>query len=157
MSSPGRKEAASAAQQLIRAARKSALGTLDAATRAPYVSLVTVALGPERQPLLLLSRLARHTNNLERDPHASLLFDGTDSVGDPLAGGRVTLMGELHHVPATARDRARACFLAVHPDAAMYADFADFGFWTFEASAAHFIGGFGRIVELAAAEVRVPV
>ena len=157
MSSHARIEAASNARQLIRTARKSVLGALDAATRAPYVSLVTVALGPAGEPLLLLSRLARHTQNLQRDPQASLLFDGTSAEGDPLAGGRVTLMGDLAGVPTAGRDAARAAFLAAHPDAAMYADFADFGFWSFAIASAHFIGGFGRIVELTAADVRVHV
>ena len=43
---------------------------------------------------------------------------------------------------------ARARFLARHPAAAGYADFPDFSFYAFDITSAHFIGGFGRIVDL---------
>jgi len=39
-------------------------------------------------------------------------------------------------------------FLARHPEAAFYADFPNFAFWRLEAEGAHYIGGFGRIVDL---------
>ena len=43
----------------------------------------------------------------------------------------------------------RRRFLARHPEAAVYADFPDFGFWTLKVEGAHYIGGFGRIFDLA--------
>jgi putative heme iron utilization protein len=138
------------ARRLIRAARKAALGTLDKSSGHPHVSLVTVATTPEGVPVLLISRLAVHTQNLMADGRASLLFDGTDLKGDPLAGGRVTLVGRA--VPST-DDVARRRFLAKQPEAAGYADFADFSFYVLEVDRAHYIGGFGRIVTMPAAEV----
>ena len=50
----------------------------------------------------------------------------------------------------------RRRFLARHPEAAFYADFPDFAFWRLEVEGAHYIGGFGRIVDLSPAELLVP-
>lgn len=133
------------ARDLVRRGLKCALGTLARASGAPYVSLVTIATNMSGAPIMLISKLALHTQNLLANPHASLLFDATSSTGDPLAGGRVTLMGQV--IPSSdATDRQR--FLARHPASQVYADFPDFAFYTFNIQSAHFIGGFGRIVDL---------
>ena len=132
----------------MRTALKGSLATFDHETRHPYASLVLIATEPDGSPILLLSRLARHTQNLERDPRASLLLDATDGLGDPLAGGRVTLLGDVR--PSTSLS-ARERFLARHPSAQAYAGFADFSFYQLGLSTAHFIGGFGRIIDLPAA------
>src|SRR3954449_12943454 len=57
----------------------------------PYGSFVTVAFD-EGNPVFLISGLAEHTKNLERDPRASLLV-AEGGAADPLANGRVTLLG----------------------------------------------------------------
>lgn len=133
---------------------KAALATLEPQGGAPYASLVTLATAADGAPLMLLSRLAVHTQNLLKDPRASLLVDGTSAAGDPLAGGRVSLGGRIA-VTADAHDRRR--FLARHPEAAMYADFPDFAFYRFEIERAHYVGGFGRIVDLSARDILTDV
>jgi heme iron utilization protein len=138
-------EPAAAARHILRTALKGSLATLDHKTGHPYASLVLTATEPDGSPILLLSRLARHTHNLERDGRASLLLDATDGLGDPLAGGRVTLLGDVR---PSASPSARARFLARHPAAQGYASFADFSFYQLGLSTAHFIGGFGRIIDL---------
>jgi heme iron utilization protein len=139
-----------AARQIMRTALKGALATLDLETGHPYASLVLTATEPDGSPILLLSRLARHTRNLQQDPRASLLLDATDGLGDPLAGGRLTLVGEVGpSSSATAAGR----FLARHPTAKGYAGFADFAFYQLRPANAHFIGGFGRIIDLPAADL----
>jgi len=135
---------------LMRTGLKAALATRHHDTGHAYVSLVTVATTPANEPLLLLSDLAVHTRNLKADPHASLLYDATSLDGDPLAGGRVTVMG---HVDRLGRDsdkhnEAGHRFLARHPSAAQYAVFGDFAFYRLTPTSAHFIGGFGRIVDI---------
>lgn len=138
--------AASDAAYLIINARRAALATLDRTSGHPYVSLVTVAIDTHGDPIMLLSRLAKHTQNLEAGPRTSLLFEPTDvSDGGPLAGARVTVMG---HASPTPSPTARAKFLAHHPDAEMYASFSDFAFYALAPQSAHFIGGFGRIIEI---------
>lgn len=138
----------------MRRALKGALATLDRATGTPYASLVTVATDADGTPLFLISRLALHTQNLLADARASVMIDGTSAEGDPLAGGRVTLMGRMR--PATS-PAARRRFLARHTAADVYADFPDFGFFALDIERAHFIGGFGRIVDLAAADILLDV
>ena len=137
-----------AVRRLVRTALKGALATLDADRGDPYASLVLVATEPDGTPIMLLSRLARHTRNLERDARASLLIDGTGGLGDPMTGGRLTLIGRAERsASATALRR----FLARHPAAEAYAAFPDFSVFALEVASAHYIGGFGRIVDLEAA------
>ena len=143
-------EPAVAARRLIRTALKGSLGTLDRASGHPYASLVLVATEPDGTPLLLISRLALHTQNLGKDARASLLIDGTAGLGDPLTGGRLTLSG---HARPTASIKAKPRFLARHTSARTYADFPDFTMYAFEIVGGHYIGGFGRIVDLAPVEL----
>src|SRR5512132_1119083 len=56
----------------------------------PYGSFVTVAFD-NGDPVFLISGLAEHTKNLERDPRASLLVAEGGSA-DPLATARVTIL-----------------------------------------------------------------
>ncbi len=147
--------AGEAAHQIIRAAVKASLATLECRTGFPYASLVMVGFGPDGTPLLLLSRLAVHTANLLADHRASLLFDASDGAGDPLAGGRVTVIGHMAQI--TANDTVRRRFLARHPGAEVYVDFADFSFWQMAVERAHYIGGFGRIVDLTAGDILADV
>ena len=133
-------------RRLMRTALKASLATLDRATGHPYASLILVATEPEGSPVFLISRLALHTRNLEKDPRASLLIDGTGGLGNPLTGGRLTLMGEAR---PSASPTALSRFLARHPSAEGYAGFADFSIYALEVAGGHYIGGFGRIVDLA--------
>jgi hypothetical protein len=74
----------------------------------PFGSLVTIAADREGRPLLLLSRLAEHTQNLDADERASILVAEPAADGTvPLALGRVTLLGPCRPVPASERDDAR--------------------------------------------------
>jgi len=133
-----------AARRLIRSAAKAALATIDRQTGGPYASLVTVATDARGAAVVLISRLAQHTQNLAADPRASLLFD-TAGAFDPLSEARVTVMGEAR--PIDDADIKRR-FLARHPEAAGYAAFADFSFYRLTPARGHFVGGFGRIVPL---------
>jgi heme iron utilization protein len=146
--------AARAARALVRRSREAALATLDRRTGHPYASLVTIATDPDGTPVFLISQLALHTQNLLGDQRASLLIEGTEDTGDPLAGGRVTLIGQANSgVSAVTRSR----FLARHPTAASYVDFSDFAFYKLTLERAHFVAGFGRIIDLGPADLLVPV
>ncbi len=109
----------------------------------PYGSLVSFALDGGR-PVFLLSDLAAHTRNLKGDQRASLLV-AEAGEGNPLALGRVTLVGTCAPLEGEAAASAREAFLAAHPDAKFYADFSDFGFWGLEVQQVRYIGGFGRM------------
>jgi putative heme iron utilization protein len=108
----------------------------------PYGSFVTVAF-ENGAPIFLISRLAEHTKNLELDPRTSLLVAESGSA-DPLANGRVTMLGVCRRVEGEGSS-ARAAFLAAHPNATYYADFRDFAFWRLSVSSVRYIGGYGRM------------
>ncbi len=108
----------------------------------PYGSFVTVAFD-NGNPVFLISGLAEHTKNLERDPRASLLVAEGGSA-DPLANGRVTLLGPCTRVEGDDAS-VRAAFFAAHPNSAYYADFRDFGFWKLHVDSVRYIGGYGRM------------
>jgi len=137
------------AKKLMREARSGALATLMAGSGEPYCSLVNVACAADATPLLLISRLAVHTRNVLADPRVSLMVDERKE-GDPLQGARVMAMGAL---AKTERDDARRRYLAQQPEAEMYAGFGDFAFYELKLKGAHLVAGFGRIVDLAPADL----
>lgn len=134
----------------MRSRPKAALSSLNRDGGMPYVSLVNVATAADGAPIILISTLAWHTQNLLEDARGSLLFDDTDGLADPLTGARVTVMGQFEK---TEDPEIRRRYLARHPGAALYVDFGDFSFWTLKTQGAHAVAGFGRIETLAAEEI----
>lgn len=138
-----------AAKRLLREGRSGSLATLMPGSGDPYCSLVNVATTAGGAPLLLISKLAMHTKNILADPRVSLMLDERKE-GDPLEGARVMLMGKA---VVTADPAARRRYLTRHPEAELFAGFADFSFYEIELTGAHLVAGFGRIVDLKPADV----
>jgi len=121
----------------------------------PYGSLVTVVVDDRGRPLLLLSELAEHTGNLHVQPKASVLLTEPLSGHDqPLALGRVTILGRCARIASAERASVRDLFLRQHPGAAYYADFDDFAFYRIEPTAVRYVGGFGRMSWVSAEDYR---
>lgn len=143
-------------RRLMAEARQATLATAlarDGSGR-PYASLVLVAPAADGSPILLLSDLAEHSRNLERDARAALLFDGTAGLDDPLTGPRVSILGQVRPVTDRAEVAGlKAIFQSRHPGAAAYADFTDFRVYRMAVESAHFVAGFGQIHWLSAAEI----
>ena len=118
----------------------------------PFVSLVLPAQSAHGDLILLLSDLSDHAKNLQRDPRASLLMDGTLELKEPLTGPRLTLLGEVLVSADQEADKAR--YLAVHPEAELYAGFGDFKFYRFRIAEGLFVAGFGRIFRLKPEELK---
>ncbi len=140
-------------------ASQATSGTLSTIARDPrgfpYGSLVTVATDGAGRPLLLLSELAEHTGNLQAQPDASILL--TEPLGghdQPLALGRVTILGSCVRVIGAETEGVRDAFLARQPSAAYYVDFEDFAFYRLEPVALRYVGGFGRMSWVTADEYR---
>lgn len=130
------------ARTLMEALKTGTLATLATEPEGhPYASFVTFALHAG-DPVLLVSEMAEHTQNLRRDARASLLA-AESTAADPLANGRVTLVGECR--VADGDDGARQAYLERLPGAAYYADFKDFHFWKMEVESVRYIGGYGRM------------
>jgi putative heme iron utilization protein len=139
--------AATLARSLLRRRRQGALATLAVGTGAPYCSLVNLASHWDGSPILLISRLALHTQNILADPRVSLMLDER-AEGDPLEGARIMLSGTAVEVGADAVDAVRDRYLNAHPAAELFAGFADFAFFVIRLQGAHLVAGFGRIVDL---------
>jgi putative heme iron utilization protein len=142
-------------RDLLRSLDRASLATLLPGEPAgwPYASLVLVAVDHDLSPILLLSDMAEHAKAIKADDRVSLLFDGTGGLDQPLTGPRVTVVGRAER---TADERLKARFLARHPDAALYAEFKDFGFYRVAVQRAHLVGGFGKIRWIDAAELASP-
>ncbi|MBM2836661.1 MAG: putative heme iron utilization protein [candidate division NC10 bacterium] len=89
--------------------------------------------------------MAMHTQNLQADPRASLLVTQPSWTGDPLAAGRVTLMGEARPLTEADAALARQAYLARHSNAAYWVDFEDFSFYRLEIADIYFVGGFAAM------------
>lgn len=144
---PGKIFAATAARALIRTADRIALATVNRDDGGPQVGLTSVATDLDGAPILLLSTLAEHTRNIDKDPRVALLFDGSAGHPNPQTGPRVTVYGVAR---PTALPRHRARFLARHEDARLYADFADFRFFHVDVTEARLVGGFAQARTVAA-------
>jgi len=136
------------ARRLLRAARVATLATV--ADGQPFASLVKPACAPDLAILLLLSDLSEHTRHLRDDPHCSLMVVGPAETANPQTAPRATVTGMAERLP----DRAlQPRFLAVHPYAAMYADFGDFAVWRIRPLGGLYVGGFGRAARLRAIDL----
>ncbi len=142
------------AKSLLRATRAGTLATIDRNSGHPFASLVNVATDSDGSPLILVSKLATHTANLEVDGRASLLL-AEYGKGDALAHPRLTVLGSMAEVARDSADdvRVRRHFLASHPKSELYAGFGDFAFWRMTVVSAHLNGGFARAADLTAADV----
>ena len=118
----------------------------------PFASVMPYALDGIGRPLFLISAMAMHTQNLEADARASLLITQPGWSGDPLAAGRLTLMGEASRVPPAEAASARDAYLARHERARYWADFEDFSLWRLEVVDLYFVGGFAAMDWVTAAE-----
>ncbi len=143
------------AKTLIRAERSGALATLEPETGWPMASRVSLATDGAGAPVFLISELSAHFPALVADPRASLLL-GLPGKGDPLAHPRITVVGRAERLAGDAAAPVRARFLARHPKAALYADFADFAFWRLAPERAQLNGGFAKAYRLAAEDVLSP-
>ena len=141
------------ARTLVHLARAGALSTLSSRHPGhPFGSVMPYAPDARGAPLLLISSMAMHTQNLEADPRASLLVTESGKNEDPLAAGRVTVMGRATRVADGERPAARATYLDRHPEARQWVYFEDFAFWRLEVSDVYFVGGFGAMGWVEAAD-----
>ncbi len=132
---------------LMTEARHAALAVIEAGAGTPYVSRIAFGLGPDGAPVTLISALAPHFAALRETPECALLIGEPGPRGDPLTHPRLTLRARSAH------DTLRAHYLATHPKAALYADFADFSFVRFAVRSGAINGGFGRAYALTPADL----
>lgn len=106
------------------------------------------------RPTFLISTMAMHTQNLHADPRASLLVTQADVSGDPLGASRVTLVGNVAVVPEQDVAESRKLYLERYANSKYWVDFEDFAFYRMEVVDIYYVGGFGVMGWVSAAEYR---
>ena len=111
----------------------------------PFGSVVPYCLDAQGQPLILISRIAQHTHNLQKDPKCSMLV-GERGAEDVQAVGRLTYLAEARKLEDSAAIEAAAeRYYRYFPDSQNYHKAHDFDFWVLEPVRHRYIGGFGAI------------
>jgi heme iron utilization protein len=147
--------AALEARKFLRTTRNGVLSTHSARFEGyPFGSIAPFVLDHEGNPLILISTIAEHTKNIQKNPHVSLIaFDPT--APDMQASARLTLLGD-----AVVMDKQdgplRARYLRYFPMAEQYFDMHDFLFHRIRIRDARYIGGFGNIHWIPGDELRPP-
>jgi putative heme iron utilization protein len=133
-----------AAKALLRRARFGVLSThSQKQPHFPYGSVLPCAVTVACQPILCISTLAAHSQNIQIDPQVAFTVADPNSVPETLAGGRFCYMGVAELVAEADRVAVRQRFLSLVPSAQLYVDFGDFQFYTLRFERGHYIGGFG--------------
>jgi hypothetical protein len=149
-------EAGTLLARMIRNQRVATLATLRAG--APLASLVSYLAAPDFSGFTLhVSRLAWHTQDLERSPQVSLLVaEPDDGRADPQTLARVTVRGAAVRLAAAGaeHERLRSAWLERFPQSAATFELADFAFWRIVPQDARFVAGLGRTYNLSAAALR---
>ena len=137
------------AQNLIAQGIEAALGTLEG--DAPFVSATAYLFDRgENQKLghfyLLLSGLARHTKNIQKNPKVSLLIVENKPEVSIQERKRVTVVGEIENVePEEEKEWLCESYRKRFPWAEILFSLPDFHFYRVRPLEIHWIGGFGKI------------
>lgn len=119
----------------------------------PFGSVVPYCLDALGRPLILISRIAQHTHNLQADPRCSILI-GERNAEDIQAAGRLTLLAEARQlVEAGQIEAAAQRYYRYFPASSDYHRAHDFDFWVLQPVQWRYIGGFGDIHWLGADRV----
>ena len=141
------------ARTLLYLGRTGSLSTLSRKQPGfPFGSVMPYGLDDGGRPIFLISTMAMHTQNLQADPRASLLLTQNDGGGDPLGASRVTLVGNVLTVPETEVAGARELYLARYANSKYWVDFEDFSFYRMEIVDVYYVGGFGVMGWVSAAD-----
>src|SRR4030095_5452775 len=150
------------ARTLAYLVRSGALATLSRKYSGyPFASVMPYALNERAQPLMLISSMAMHTQNLQADPRASLLVTQPianaqgQEAGDPLAAAPPPLLRGARPLAVPDREKARETYLTRHPRASYWVDFDDFSFWRLDVKDVYFVGGFAAMDWVTADDYRV--
>jgi putative heme iron utilization protein len=134
-------------------ARLGRIGALSTHSRKfpgfPFGSMMPYAADHLGRPVFFISSMAMHTQNLQKDPRASLLITQPDVSGDPLGAARLTLIGEAAEASAP---EVRELYLSRYENARHWQGYTDFAWYRLEVSGVYFIGGFGVMGWVAAGD-----
>ena len=136
--------------RLIRDTRLAALGTIH--NGEPNLAMVAVAYESDFSAFYIhVSKLGKHTGDIENDPHVSLLLtEADDHRPDPQTLARVSIQGMATVLPRNDPDYARVKvrYLKRFPEAEQLFSLGDFNLWKIMPKGGRFVAGFGRAFNL---------
>jgi putative heme iron utilization protein len=147
-----RRSPAEESRTLLASTNVAALGTLSD-DGVPWASLVAFACLSDGAAALMVSTLAEHGRNLERDGRASLMIAHPTRELDQLAHGRVTIAGVADAVDGERRQEARDAYLKSIPAANAYERFGDFRIWVLRPERVRWVGGYGRMDDVSVSDL----
>jgi putative heme iron utilization protein len=118
----------------------------------PFGSVMPYSLDERGRPIFLISTMAMHTHNLLADPRASLLVTQPGASGDPLGASRVTLLGNVQAVRGPEVTELRNLYLARYENSKYWVDYEDFSFYRMDVVDVYYVGGFGVMGWIPAAD-----
>jgi hypothetical protein len=132
--------------RLIRGTRLAALGTLH--NGEPNLAMMAVAVESDLSAFYIhVSKLGKHTGDMEKDPHVSLLFtEVDDGRPDPQTLARISINGTAEMIPRTDPHCARFkhAYLMRFPEAEQLFSLGDFNLWRISPKGGRFVAGFGK-------------
>jgi putative heme iron utilization protein len=141
---------------LIRQTRIAALGTIHDGE--PNLAMVAVAFEDDFSAFYIhVSKLGKHTRDMEQDPHVSLLLsEADDGRADPQTLARVAIPGAAEMLPRDAADyvRVKSIYIRRFPDAENLFSLGDFNLWRISPRGGRFVAGFARAFNLAPETLR---
>ncbi len=135
---------------LLRSTRIAALGTIHEGE--PNQAMVAIACENDFSAFYIhVSKLGKHTTDMEGNPHVSLLLTETDDQrADPQTLMRVSLNGTAEMILQNASDyvRIKNLYLQRFPEAEQLFSLGDFNLWKITPKSGRFVAGFGRAFNL---------
>ena len=136
--------------RLIRDTRIAALGTIHEGE--PNLAMVAVAFEDDFSMFYIhVSKLGKHTGDMEKDTHVSLLLiEADDQRADPQTLARVSLQGLAEMLPKTdpGYGRVKKIYLERFPEAEQLFSLGDFNIWRIRPTGGRFVAGFGKAFNL---------
>jgi putative heme iron utilization protein len=136
--------------RLIRETRVAALGTLHDGE--PNLAMVAYAFAEDFSAFYIhVSKLGKHTTDMEADPRVSLLIAETDDRrADPQTLARISIHGKAEIIPRTDPGYAQVkkIYLERFPESEQLFSLGDFNMWRITPKGGRFVAGFGRAFDL---------
>ena len=136
--------------RLIRQTRVAALGTLPDGE--PNLAMVAYSFADDFSAFYIhVSKLGKHTADMENDPRVSLLITETDDRRpDPQTLARVSIRGTAEILPRTDQEyvQVKKAYLERFPEAEQLFSLGDFNLWKITPKGGRFVAGFGHAFNL---------
>lgn len=136
--------------RLIRETRIAALGTIH--NGEPNLAMMAVAVEDDFSAFYIhVSKLGKHTGDMEKDPRVSLLLAETDdSRADPQTLARLSINGTADLIPRTDPHytQIKQTYLTRFPEAEQLFSLGDFNLWRITPRGGRFVAGFARAFNL---------